>query len=214
MGEPSADVHHPLFARLYPRISATAESRGGDEHRRELLAGARGRALELGAGNGLNFVHYPAQVESVMAVEPEPHLRKLAADAARSAPVPVDVVAGSADALPAPDASIDVAVASLVLCTVPDQQTALDELRRVLRPGGELLFYEHVVARGRFRHFQRFSDATWYPHVAGGCHMARDTVTAIEGAGFSIDRCRRFGFAPGALAPKIPHVIGSARLRA
>ena len=106
---------------------------------------------------------------------------------------------------------LDVALASLVLCTVPDQESALAELRRVLRPGGELRFYEHVVSRGRLRYFQRFSDATWYPPVAGGCHMARDTVAAIEAAGFRIERCRRFGFAPGPLAPKIAHVLGVAR---
>lgn len=205
------DVHHPLFARMYPRISATADARGGREHRDELLAGLRGRVLELGAGNGPNFGLYPVEVESVVAVEPEPRLRALAADAARSAPVPIDVVAGTADALPAPDGSVDVAVASLVLCTVPDQESALAELRRVLRPGGELRFYEHVVSRGRLRYFQRFSDATWYPPVAGGCHMARDTVAAIEAAGFRIERCRRFGFAPGPLAPKIAHVLGVAR---
>ena len=125
--------NHPLFARMYARASGRAERAGQAALRTELLAGAHGRALELGAGNGLNFAHYPAAVETVVAVEPEPFLRRRATEAAATAPVPVEVVDGVADALPAPDGAFDVAVASLVLCSVPDQAAALAELRRVLR---------------------------------------------------------------------------------
>ena len=114
------------------------------EHRRELLADLAGTVLELGAGNGLNFAHYADTVTEVAAVEPEDYLRERAEDTAAGAPVPIRVVDALADDLPFPDESFDAVVASLVLCSVPDQATALAELRRVLRPAGELRFYEHV----------------------------------------------------------------------
>jgi ubiquinone/menaquinone biosynthesis C-methylase UbiE len=126
--------------------------------------------------------------------------------------VAVRVVDGLADALPAEDESFDAAVASLVLCSVPEQALALAEIRRVLRPGGELRFYEHVIARKpAMARMQRFSDATFYPHIAGGCHAARDTGAAIEAAGFEIEQLDRFPFKTAALAPPIPHILGVAR---
>src|SRR6266508_2488374 len=117
-----------------------------DEHRRKLLAGLSGQVVEVGAGNGLNFTLYPETVEHVLAVEPEPLLREAAIEEAKKAPVPVEVVDGLASELPAEDASQNAAVASLVLCSVPDQAEALAEMRRVLKPGGELRFYEHVIS--------------------------------------------------------------------
>jgi SAM-dependent methyltransferase len=204
------DIRHPLFARLYALTSPGMERKGVAEHRAEMLAGIAGRVLELGAGNGLNFAHYPAAVTDVVAVEPEPYLRERATGAAAEAPVPVTVVAGRADALPAADGAFDAAVASLVLCTVPDQAAALAELRRVLRPGGALHFYEHVVGRGRLGATQRCIDRSGiWPRVAGGCHSARDTAAAIAANGFAIERCRRFGFPIGPIP--VPHVIGVAR---
>ena len=116
-----AAVHHPIFARMYARMGASFEAKGGAELRDEMLAGAVGRVIEVGAGTGLNFSHYPATVTEVVAVEPESYLRVRAERAATEAPVPVRVVDGTADALPAEDASCDVGVASLVLCSVPDQ---------------------------------------------------------------------------------------------
>jgi ubiquinone/menaquinone biosynthesis C-methylase UbiE len=212
MADAADTVHHPIFARFYERVSASADRRGADRHRAELLAGLTGRVLEVGAGNGRNFAHYPSGVTEVLAVEPERRLRESALRTAAHTRVPVRVVDGVADRLPAEDASLDAGVASLVLCTVPDQDAALAELRRVIRPGGELRFYEHVVSRrpGAAR-LERALDATIYPHLSGGCHLARDTLAAIERAGFEIRSSRRFPFGPSALSPQVAHVLGTAR---
>jgi ubiquinone/menaquinone biosynthesis C-methylase UbiE len=145
---PTRTVRHPIFARIYARLSPRMEDAGAAEHRDRLLAGLAGRVIEVGAGNGLNFAHYPPTVTQVIAVEPEPYLRALALEAAERAPVPVQVVDGHAEALPVGDQSFDAAVASLVLCSVPDQARALAELARVIRSGGELRFFEHVRAEG------------------------------------------------------------------
>ena len=187
------------------------DAQGAIDHRRELLAGLAGRVLEVGAGNGLNFAHYPPAVTEVLAVEPEPYLRGLAEVAAAQAPVSVRVVDGTADALPAPDASMDAAVASLVLCSVPDQARALAELHRVLRPGGELRFFEHVRADtvGLAR-VQRLADLVW-PTLVGGCHTSRDTLAAITAAGFEVTSLQRFRFPESRLPqPAAPHVLGVA----
>jgi ubiquinone/menaquinone biosynthesis C-methylase UbiE len=210
---PEGYKRHPLFARMYLRFSAGADEQGEVEYRKEMLEGLSGRVVEIGAGNGLNFAHYPGTVEQLVAVEPEPLLREAAVEAAKSAPVPIEVVDGVADRLPLEDGSVDAGVACLVLCTVPDQDVALAELRRVIRPGGELRFYEHVVAHRRgMATAQRVMDLTFWPHIAGGCHLTRDTGAAIERAGFEIERSRRFGFSPAPPVPAIPHVLGRARL--
>ena len=193
-------------------MASTFEAKGGAEHRRELLAGATGRVIEVGAGTGLNFGHYPGTVTEVLAVEPEGYLRARAEEAARRAAVPVRVVVGTADALPADDESFDVAVASLVLCSVPDQVSALADIRRVLRPGGELRFYEHVRAQEpRLARIQRRADIIW-PLTAGDCHTARVTDDAIEQAGFQIETKRDFIYRPTLITVLVsPHVIGVAR---
>jgi SAM-dependent methyltransferase len=205
-------VHHPIFARLYLRMTKKRKAKGEDEHRRRLLAGLFGRVVEVGAGHGLNFPFYPNAVEEVVAVEPERTLRAAAVEAAGEVPVRVEVVDGVAGALPVPDASFDAGVASLVLCSVPDQACALSELRRVIRPAGELRFYEHVVSqRPLHARIQRIADATFWPLAAGGCHMSRDTTRAIEAAGFVIESQERFPFSPGAPVPALPHILGVAR---
>ena len=127
---PKSAVKHPLFARAYARIAAHEDAHGGAENRQELLAGLSGRVVEVGAGVGSNFEHYPEAVTEVIAVEPEPYLRDKATAAAAAASVSVRVVDGLADALPLEDESVDAGVASLVLCSVPDQAAALAELRR------------------------------------------------------------------------------------
>ncbi len=212
MSAPDA-VHHPLFARFYTRVLSRNEPAEVRARRTELLVGLTGRVVELGAGNGGNFGHYPATVGEVVAVEPEAYLREQARAAAAQAAVPIAVVDGVADALPLPDGSCDAAVACLVLCSVPEQATALAELHRVLKPGGELRFYEHVLGdTPRMARWQRLSDRTWWPRAFGGCHCARDTVAAIAAAGFAIERHDAVPLqSVPAFVPAVPHAIGVAR---
>jgi ubiquinone/menaquinone biosynthesis C-methylase UbiE len=211
----ATDTRHPRFARLYPRVAARADLRGAAEHRRRLLHGLAGRVVDVGAGDGRNFVHYPPAVTEVVAVEPETTLRALAAEAAREVTVPVTVIPGLADRLPFADGELDAAVVSLVLCSVPDQARALSELRRVLRPGGELRFYEHVISRRQpKRALLRLADGSGvWPALAAGCHLARDTGAAIAAAGFEIERCDRLDFRSAPLEPRLAYILGSARRR-
>lgn len=208
----SAVVRHPLFARFYRRVAAMGERHGLLELRVQLLAGLSGTVVEVGAGDGANFRHYPDAVTEVVAVEPEPYLRGHAEAAAAQAPVHVRVVDGSADDLPLPDGSVDAVVFCLVLCSVPDQSAALAEARRVLRPGGELRFLEHVLAHrpGAMRRVQRSLDRFVWPRLFGGCHSGRDTVAAIDGTGFTITDLERSQFPEGTHTPVSPHVHGRA----
>ncbi len=211
----SRSVHHPLFARFYARTSPRMETAGWGERRDQLLAGLAGRVVEVGAGNGLNFPRYPREVTHVLAVEPEAHLRELALAAARDAPVPIEVADGAADHLPAGEAEFDAAVVSLVLCSIEDVPGALAEIRRVLRPGGELRFFEHVRAdTPGLARVQRVLDATIWPVFVGGCHTHRDTRAAIEAAGFVVDRIEHLRIPEvGIPLPASPHILGTAYLR-
>ena len=162
-------VKNPLFARYFNRFGARREERGNRELRREMLAGLSGRVIEVGAGNGLNFPHYPLAVREVVAVEPEPYLRARATEAAAAAPVPVRVTDGTAGDLPAADGEFNAVVVSGLLCSVPDVPAALAEFGRVLRPGGQLRFYEHVRSRDTvFARYQKATDLIW-PQLMGGC---------------------------------------------
>jgi SAM-dependent methyltransferase len=201
-------VKNPLFARYFNRFAARREERGNRELRQELLSGLSGRVIEVGAGNGLNFPHYPQAVREVVAVEPEPYLRDRAAAAA---PIPVRVTDGTAGDLPAADGEFDAVVVSGLLCSVPDAGAALAEFRRILRPGGQLRFYEHVRSRDAvFARYQRAADVVW-PRLMGGCHVERRTQSAIARA-FTIERCRGFRFPPAAaFSPVAPRIIGVAR---
>jgi ubiquinone/menaquinone biosynthesis C-methylase UbiE len=211
---PKGKVYHPLFARFYQRFAAGAMEKGEADYRRKMLDGVSGKVIEVGAGHGLNFSFYPETVTSVLAVEPESVLRRGAEVAASKAPVPVKVVDGLADDLPAQDASFDVGVASLVLCSVADPHAAIAELHRVIRPGGELRFYEHVLAPSeRFARRQRRADPIW-TRFAGGCHVNRDTAMTIEAGGFEIGRIERFFFSTSVLDKLAsPQILGTATRR-
>ena len=189
----ATSVNHPLFARCYARVSRVVEKRGLAVHREALLEGLSGQVIEVGAGNGLNFAHYPSTVTRVLAIEPEPRLRHLASAAAVRAPVPVEVRDGLAEHLPAADGTFDAAVVSLVLCSLPDPHAGLLQMRRVLAPGGQLRFLEHVRADSAgMRRVQDLLDATVWPHLAGGCHTGRDSALVIQRAGFTITALERF----------------------
>jgi ubiquinone/menaquinone biosynthesis C-methylase UbiE len=154
----------------------------------------------------------PSPHDELIAVEPEPYLRGQAEQVAAEAAVTVRVTPGTAAELGLAPGSADAVVVSGVLCSVPNPGAALAEFRRVLRPGGELRFYEHVRSRrGGFARWQRGVDPIW-SRLMGGCRTHRDTVAAIEAAGFRVEWCRGFGFPPGArLYPVMPRVLGIAR---
>lgn len=201
-----------LFARFYPAMARAMDHGGMWARRRALLAGLRGEVVEVGAGSGSNFVHYPDAVRRVVAVEPDPLLRRSATHAATQSEVEIDLVAGTAERLPLADASADSVVFTLVLCSVLDVQACLAEARRVLRPGGEVRFIEHGVADSSgMARTQRVMDATLYPHLAGGCHLSRDPVRSITDAGFRIAATQRFLW-PEASTPISFHTSGVAVL--
>jgi ubiquinone/menaquinone biosynthesis C-methylase UbiE len=208
----TTDLSRPVFSRFYERINRRTEELGMDALRHELLAGARGVVVEVGCGNGLNFGHYPETVTRVTAIEPEPRLGSAAERAARSARTAVEVRAGAAEEIPLPTGSADVAVLCLVLCSSRQRGDALEELRRVLRPGGELRFLEHTIAGDRrLRTVQRIADATVWPLLAGGCHTATDPLGDIRRAGFTVQQAKRLDFPPlRRRVPSSPHVLGRA----
>jgi ubiquinone/menaquinone biosynthesis C-methylase UbiE len=201
-------IRHPVFARFYAWLAPIEDRSGVAEYRRDLVAGLHGRVLEVGVGTGLSFRHYPPEVDQLVAVEPEPTMRANAAKAIDDVALDVQLVDGTADSLPVEDGSVDAAVVSQVLCSVPDQARALAELRRVLRPGGELRFYEHVLSPNEAgQRVQRALDATVWSRAFGNCHLARDTAAAIASAGFEVRELRRFRIGP---MPAAPHILGIA----
>jgi ubiquinone/menaquinone biosynthesis C-methylase UbiE len=175
-----------IFAAMYDPMMGRGEKAGLAERRAALLAQASGRVLEVGAGTGLNLRHYGEQVESLTVTEPEEPMAKRLRRRVGEQPRRVELVVASAEALPFPDAEFDTVVSTLVLCTVRDQPRALSELRRVLKPGGKLLFLEHLrsddpkVARRQDR-MNGFNQV-----VAHGCNCNRKTLDAIGEAGFTI----------------------------
>jgi ubiquinone/menaquinone biosynthesis C-methylase UbiE len=209
---PQGRKRHPVFARYYAKVSPGMEAEGMAEYRRRALAGLTGSVIEVGAGNGLNFPHYPPGVTRVLAVEPAPYLRGIAAQKAGNPGGVIEVQDGVAERLPAADGAFDAAVATLVLCSVADQRAALQEIHRVVRPGGQFRFIEHVRAETPgLRRVQRVLDATVWPPLCGGCHVNRDTLSAIAGAGFTVTRSEAFRFPVTQIPlPASPHVWGVA----
>ncbi|MCU1352241.1 MAG: Demethylmenaquinone methyltransferase [Acidimicrobiales bacterium] len=163
--------------------------------RRRALEGLDGTVAEIGFGSGTNVPYYPAGVERVLAVDPSTVGRKLAAKRIAASSVPVEHVGLDGAALPLDDASVDNVLSTWTLCTIPDVDAALAEVRRVLRPGGRLYFLEHGlsddprVARRQHR-FDR-----WQQRIAGGCHLDRDHEALIARSGLRVERVARFQIA-------------------
>ncbi|MDO3067366.1 class I SAM-dependent methyltransferase [Mycobacteroides abscessus] len=161
------------------------------ELRAENLRGLTGHVLEVGAGIGSNFLLYPNTVTAVTALEPESRLRPQAEDAAAGAAIPVTVTAGVFEDLAVTgEDRFDAVVCSLVLCSVGDPDRAAAQAFEVLKPGGEVRFFEHVAHDGALGLVQRAVDATFWPKLFGNCHTHRDTLAAIERAGFTIEERR------------------------
>lgn len=203
---------HPIFARCYAVMARLAEKGELGRRRNAVGAEATGLVLEVGAGTGEGFKHYRANGDpstSVVAIEPDPTMLRAAARRLGEATVPVRLVQARGEDLPFPDAIFDTAVATLVLCSVDDPTRTLAELHRVLRPGGRLLFLEHVRAStARLAHWQDRLEGPWKAMV-GGCHPNRATLDAIRDAGFETDDVEGFDLKPG--IPLVhPHIQGTA----
>ncbi|MDQ0733036.1 class I SAM-dependent methyltransferase [Arthrobacter sp. B1I2] len=209
-GEGPGSLQHPFFARALAGAVGGMDRRGAAGHRGRILAGLQGSVIEIGAGAGSSFPLYPPAVTRVLALEPDDYLRNVAQEAAAAASVPVTVVAAAAEHIPAETGSADAVVSSLVLCSVKDQAAVLAEIRRVLRPGGTLAYYEHV--RSGHPAVARAEDVLTplWGRFMGGCHLNRDTLAAITAAGFTVQDNQRFGFAVQRLNPPIAHILGTA----
>jgi ubiquinone/menaquinone biosynthesis C-methylase UbiE len=193
-------------AAMYEPFLALGERRGGESRRVSLLGDLRGSVLEIGAGTGLNLPHYPAAVDELVLTEPDPGMaarlsRRVTAGRARVVPAP-------AESLWFPDGAFDAVVSTMVLCTVPDPAAALDEIARVLRPGGRLVLIEHVLSPSpRLARWQRRLATPWAAFAAG-CRCDRDTVTLLSRAGWDVGG---LGTADWRGMPRIvrPLVVGS-----
>lgn len=180
------------MAAIYDGFMARTEEAGLAEWRSLVLAHASGAVLEVGTGTGANLGKYPPTIDSLVLCEPDPHMRLRLEHALAALPpdrpeVDAELVDATAEELPFDDGRFDTVVSTLVLCSVGSPQRALGEIRRVLRDGGTLVFIEHVLAEGnptRAR-WQRRLEPAW-KHVAGGCHLTRDTCADIEAAGFEL----------------------------
>ena len=205
--------NRPLFARWWPQAAASMEDQGLGSHRATLLAGVEGRVLEIGCGDGANFPYYTNAATALVGVEPEERLRELARERADALGKHAAVVEGQAEHLPVESNAFDAVVSTLVLCSVEDQDRALAEIHRVLKPGGRLWCLEHVASRNRVIHLgEKAFDAVFWSHVFGGCHTGRDTGAAIGRAGFDTAGLvqRRFPDLPFPLSVS-SHLIGAAR---
>lgn len=208
----SDTVDNPFFARVWTFLS-NHETEDVQRLRRENLAGLSGRVLEVGAGTGTNFAFYPATVTEVVAMEPERRLAPLARQAAERAPVAVTVTEQTAEKFlrDSPGELFDAVVCSLVLCSVDDPDGLLQQLFSLIRPGGELRFFEHVASGGVRGRLQKIADATVWPRLAGNCHTHRDTEASIVGAGFAVGRARREPASPAWFpTPVAEYAIGRA----
>jgi ubiquinone/menaquinone biosynthesis C-methylase UbiE len=201
-----------FFARTYIRRSARREASGGYQHREQLLHGIAGDVLDLGAGHGLNFSHFPAEVRLVVGVEPNDDLRSAAA--AQSEALHrrhLSLVSALGENLPLAESAFDAVVTSLVLCSVSSPESVLSEIRRTLKPGGLLCFYEHVASDHRLmRVAQRALDPAW-SRLTSGCHTTRHTLSLIAKSGFNVQACESLWFSPRVSSYLTgPHILGRA----
>ena len=181
-------LYSHVFARVYDPFLALGERSGMRDLRRETLATARGRVLEIGAGTGLNLKLYPGAVTAITLAEPDAPMAARLRRRVSGASHPVDVVEAPSEQLPCADGSFDTVVSTLVLCTVADMAASLREIGRVLAPGGQLLFVEHVRAgHGRLVRWQERLHEPWR-RFACGCHCNRDTAVALRDNGFAVER--------------------------
>jgi ubiquinone/menaquinone biosynthesis C-methylase UbiE len=201
-----------LMAAVYDRFMKTSEEACLGKWRAELLADLSGEVLEVGAGTGSTLSLYPKAVTRLVMAEPDPHMRRRLREKPR--PAGVEVSDASLEKLPFDDRSFDAVVCSLVLCSVRDQKAALAEIARVLRPGGRLVFLEHVAADGRPDRlkWQGRIEPVW-KHLMGNCHLTRRTEAAIVAAGLRIERIERESIRK-ALPIVRPSIRGVARKRA
>lgn len=202
-------VDNPFFARVWMTMSGH-EPESLRRLRVANLAGLTGRVLEVGAGTGTNFAHYPVGVTEVIALEPERRLAEVARTAAASAPVPVIVSTAAIEEFGAHE-SFDAVVCSLVLCSVDDPDAVVRQLYSMLKVGGELRYLEHIAGVGLRGTLQKVADATVWPRLLGNCHTHRNTEASIAAAGFSVDSSRREQTLPGWLpVPVSEFAIGRA----
>jgi ubiquinone/menaquinone biosynthesis C-methylase UbiE len=202
--QPASNRGHRWFAAVYDRITASAERGPVGRARRELLSTLHGDVIEIGAGTGANFPHYPPGLR-VTALEPDPHMLKRARTRLDAlGRTDIDLRSAPAEILPVPDASFDCAVSTLVLCTVTDPAASLAEIRRVLRPGGTLVFIEHVRGTGFLGRFQDMIRPIW-SWGGAGCQINRNTETSISAGGFDVAVSERTK-----AMPILPIIIGTA----
>jgi ubiquinone/menaquinone biosynthesis C-methylase UbiE len=197
-----------LFAALYDTVGKGSEEAGLREERRQLLASAEGAVIELGAGTGLNVELYPEAVTGLVFTEPDQHMRRRLQRRVEALDRPAEVVKASAEALPFPDGTFDTAVVTLVLCSVPDQQAALSEIARVLKPNGRLLFLEHV--RSTDTKIARRQDRIKPLYNLVGCNPNRDTLAGIEASPFTVESVKH-GEVPKAPKVERPLIAGIGR---
>jgi SAM-dependent methyltransferase len=184
---------HRLFAAAYDVVAAALDKAGLGQRRRRLLQRARGRVLEIGAGTGANLAHYPPSVEEVVALEPDGAMRRRLEDHLGEAAVPVSVESVTIEEAGFADHSFDTVVSTLALCSVDDLELALTQVRRLLAPGGILLFLEHVRSTGWRRRLQEAAAPVWH-RLACGCHLDRDVPAALRAAGLVVTDIERFKF--------------------